>query len=510
MTFFNPGQSKRAQIVLWVVMVGLLGLGGFIRLIDLTDPPIDFHPSRQLRNAVIARGIYYQILPNADPELRQQAITLANAAGRYEPPVLEAIVGWTYRIIGGEYLWVSRIYSTLFWLVGGLALFFLARRMTTAGGALVALSYYLFLPFSVQASRSFQPDPQMVMWFLLSVYCLYRWSDAREWKWAILASITGGVAVLVKIVAVYLVGGAGVAIVLSTLAAQGDKRGLIRRVLSSWQVWVMVLLMVIPPAAYYLAGRPEGASGYFSQWIGPLAHLILSPSFYVRWISFLHTWLDLTVILLGLVGVLLSIPRNRILLLGLWIGYGIYGLTMPYQMYTHNYYHIQLIPIVALSIAPVAHALVERLAQQAKLWQWAFIGLFMMAIGYSSWVARSVLMAEDFRSEPAYWHEMSKALPVDGKIIALTNDYGLCLLYYGWRNVGLWPSSGEQDLSELRGSGKDFQQQFANRTAQYDYFLVTALGQLDKQPELSEMLSTHYPLVVKGDGYLVFDLRNPL
>jgi len=175
-------------------------------------------------------------------------------------------------------------------------------------------------------------------------------------------------------------------------------------------------------------------------------------------------------------------------------------------MYTHNYYHIQLIPIVALSIAPVAHALVERMAQQAKLWQWAFIGLLMMAIGYSSWVARSVLMAEDFRSEPAYWHEMSKALPVDGKIIALTNDYGLRLLYYGWRNVGLWPSSGEQNLSDLRGSGKDFQQQFANRTVQYDYFLVTAIGQLDKQPELSEMLSTHYPLVVKGDGYLVFDL----
>ena len=509
MTFFNPGQSKRTQIVLWVVLVGLLGLAGFIRLLDLTDPPIDFHPSRQLRNAVIARGIYYQMLPNADPDLRQQAIALANAAGRYEPPILETIVAWTYRVMGGEYLWVSRIYSTLFWLVGGLALFFLTRRMTTADGALAALSYYLFLPFSVQASRSFQPDPQMVMWFLLSVYCLCRWSDAREWKWAILASITGGLAVLVKIVAVYLVGGAGVAIVLLALAAQDDKRGLIRRVLSSWQVWVMVLLMVIPPAAYYLAGRPEGASGYFSQWIGPLAHLILSPSFYVRWISFLHAWLDLTLILLGLVGVLLSIPRNRTLLLGLWIGYGIYGLTMPYQMYTHNYYHIQLIPIVALSIAPVAQVLVERLAQQAKLWQWAFIGLFIMAIAYSSWVARSVLMAEDFRSEPAYWQEMSKALPVDGKIIALTNDYGLRLLYYGWCNVGLWPSSGEQDLSELRGSGKDFQQQFTNRTAEYGYFLVTAQGQLNKQPELSEMLYTHYPMVVKGDGYMVFDLRNP-
>jgi 4-amino-4-deoxy-L-arabinose transferase-like glycosyltransferase len=510
MTFFNPGQTKRAQIGLWVVLVGLLGLAGFIRLLDLTDPPIDFHPSRQLRNAVIARGIYYQILPNADPELRQKAIALANAAGRYEPPILETIVAWTYRVMGGEYLWVSRIYSTLFWLVGGLVLFLLGRRMTSVEGALVALSYYLFLPFSVQASRSFQPDPQMVMWFLLSVYFLYRWSDALKWKWAILAGLTGGMAVLVKIVAVYLVGGAGVAVVLSSLATQDDKRGLVRRALSSLQVWVMVLLMVIPPASYYLAGRPEGASGYFTQWITPLAHLILNPSFYVRWISFLHTWLDLTVIMLGLVGVLLSLPRNRTLLLGLWIGYGIYGLTLPYQMYTHNYYHIQLIPIVALSIAPVAQVLVERLVQQAKLWQWAFIGLFVVAIAYSSWVGRSLLMAEDFRSEPAYWQEMGKALPADGKIIALTNDYGLRLLYYGWRNVGLWPSSGEQDLSELRGSGKDFQQQFANRTAEYDYFLVTAQGQLNKQPELSDMLSTHYPVVLKGDGYIVFDLRNPL
>lgn len=510
MFFFNLGQSKHAQVVLWVILVGLLGLGCFLRLLDLTDPPIDFHPSRQLRNAVIARGIYYQILPNPDPDLRQQAIVLANAAGRYEPPILETIVAWTYRVMGGEYLWISRVYSTLFWLIGGLALFSLARRMTTASGALVALSYYLFLPFSVQASRSFQPDPQMVMWFLISIYCLYRWSDTLEWKWTILAGLTGSMAVLVKIVAVYLVGGAGLAVLLSALVAEGDKRGLIRRALSNRQVWVMVLLMVIPPAAYYLAGRSEGASGYFSQWIGPLAHLVLSPSFYVRWISFLHTWLDMTVILLGLVGVLISTPRNRTLLLGLWIGYGIYGLTLPYQMYTHNYYHIQLIPIVALSIAPVVQTLVERLAQQVKLWQWVFIGLFVMAIAYSSWVARSVLMAEDYRSEPAYWQEMCKALPADGKIIALTNDYGLRLLYYGWRNVGLWPSSGEQDLSELRGSSKDFQQQFINRTMEYDYFLITAQGQLNKQPELSEMLYTHYPVVVKGDGYMVFDLRNPL
>ena len=43
----------------------LLGLG--IRLYDLTDAPLDFHPTRQLRGALIAPGIYYRWLPHADP-----------------------------------------------------------------------------------------------------------------------------------------------------------------------------------------------------------------------------------------------------------------------------------------------------------------------------------------------------------------------------------------------------------------------------------------------------------
>jgi len=50
----------------------------------------------------------------------------------------------------------------LAWLLGGLALYALARRIASADGALVALLYYLFLDFGVIASRSFQPDPLMV------------------------------------------------------------------------------------------------------------------------------------------------------------------------------------------------------------------------------------------------------------------------------------------------------------------------------------------------------------
>ncbi len=40
-------------------MLLLLGLG--IRLLDLTDPPLDIHPTRQLHSALMARGMYYRV-----------------------------------------------------------------------------------------------------------------------------------------------------------------------------------------------------------------------------------------------------------------------------------------------------------------------------------------------------------------------------------------------------------------------------------------------------------------
>ena len=103
-----------------MVVLAVLVVGFGIRMYDLTDQPLDFHPTRQLRGAIIARGMYYQMLPNADPELRRQAINYWNSTGQYEPSVIEKIVAYTYVLMGGEYLWVSRIYTSLFWIIGGL------------------------------------------------------------------------------------------------------------------------------------------------------------------------------------------------------------------------------------------------------------------------------------------------------------------------------------------------------------------------------------------------------
>jgi len=482
----------------------LLGLG--IRLYDLSDPPLDFHPTRQLRNAIVARGIYFALQSDADPATSSLAADLHSTIGIYEPPIIETITAFIYWLVGGENLVIPRIINSLIWLAGGIALFILARRMTSTAGAVFALGYYLFLPFGVQASRSFQPDPLMTVGVILSIYSFHRWSEERSWKWAILTGVLSGAAVLIKIMAAYLIAGMAVAAVLYSGIAKSTSSA--RSIWRDPQIWALAILMITPPAGFYIFRDPSNSVDYLSGWTLALIHLITSPGFYIRWLSFLSYLMSLALLFLGLFGVLISKSMSRALLVGLWIGYFIYGLTLPYQMYTHDYYHIQLIPVLALSLAPVAELLFEKLKQQEVRWRILFGVVALVGVFYPLWTVRSTLAAKDYHHEPAYWSDLGKQIPDDGAVIALTQDYGFRLMYYGWEHVSLWPSGIERNLTELRGGDTNkFESEFVERTAGKRYFLVTAVSQLEQQSALKTILSENYPVIASGDGYILFDLK---
>ena len=435
----------------FILFIILLALGGLLRLLDITDPPLDFQPSRQLRNSLVARDIYYSLLPTATTEQRDLASSFARSVGQYEPPVTESIVAVTYLFTGGENFVVARVWSTLFWLLAGIALFDLARRALSPWAALAALAYYLVLPFSVQASRSFQPDPLMTSAFVIGIYFLYRWSEIwtqpcscigqqagrgmrATWKWAILAGVFLGLATFVKIVIAFFVGGAAIALVLFTLKKDFWK---------SKQVWAMAALMIVPALIFYILLNHGRSTEYFFAWTVTLIKLITSTDFYSKWLAFIGSLFGLTIIFLSLAGTLMAPPRLRWLLIGLWVGYLLYGLTLPFQMYTHSYYHIQLIPIIALGLASALNPLIERVPAQSWVGRVGLIALTVAVIGYQSWVARSVLIAEDFRHEPAFWKQVGDVIPADADVIAL--DAGL---WFSFDAVGL--AQGEPVAVEHR------------------------------------------------------------
>lgn len=479
-----------------LLLACLLLLGGILRLIDITDPPLDFHSTRQLRNILVARDIYYQLTPNADPETRALAESFANSVGDFEPPIIETLTALGYKLTGGESFAVPRILNTFFWLLAGLALFDLARRMTSDYAALIALAFYLVLPFSVQASRSFQPDPLMTSLFVGGLWAIYRWTEEKTWKWAILSALLLGLATLVKIVIAFFVAGAALAAVLVAFGW--------RKFWKSPQVWAMAVIMILPAFSYYILGGGERSGEYFVSWTLDLLHLLMSTKFYLQWMTFLGSLFGLPVIYLSIIGALLLPPRGRALLVAVWAGYLLYGLTLPFQMYTHSYYHIQLVPVIALGIAPIAHLVTEQAKGRERFVRILLIGMILVGIAYPAWVARSTLVADDYRYEEEYWQMVGEAIPEHYDVIALTQDYGYRLMAFGWRKVDLWQLS--TTLKEVRGGSVDAQKEFETLTEGTEFFLVTAFGQYEKQPGLREILET-YPVAAEGEGYILYDIR---
>jgi len=495
--------SPRWLAVLLPVLFFVVALG--IRLFDLTDPPNDFYLVRQYRSMLIARGMYYEHLTTAPEWQRDIAVAQWKGEGLIEPPIMETVVALTYRLTG-EHWWIGRVYVSLFWVLGGLAVLLLAREMMMLEGGLVALAHYLFVYFGIIASRAFQPDPLMVALTAWALFALYRWEMRRTWPMALWAGILTGLAILVKSVAVFPLLGAAAGLVLS--------RGAFKRSVGDKQVWCVAALAALPTILFYIYGvfivgtlGSQFALRFFPD-------MLLDPGFYARWIEIAISVVDHWALLIALVGVFLFRTRiQRGMAIGLWIGYLAYGLTFPYYFITHDYYHLPLIPIVSIGLIPAADLILHQLASQSKSWMWraGFIGILFLGISVKVWDARVTLVRQDYHHEIAYWQQLGDKIGHSTSVIELSGDYGVRLAYFGWRDGSQWASTADTKLRQLAGqSPPDFASTFAEKTAGKDIFLITSLPELENQTELQKYLTTHYTLIDQGDGYLIFDLRHPL
>jgi 4-amino-4-deoxy-L-arabinose transferase-like glycosyltransferase len=498
-----PASVNRALIEKLLILIVFM-IGFSIRLYDLQDPPLDFHLTRQLRSALIARAVYYRLNPKISPQLEQQATSLADLE-IYEPPLFENIVGATYALIGSEQVWIARIYLAIFWAIGGLALWGILKRFTSRIGVLISLCFYFFLPFSIIASRSFQPDPWMVMWMLVCTYTLVVWSERQTWKWALAAGITGMFALFVKVVAACFIAPMAIFMVLAALGWKKWWR--------SGQVWVMAGVMVLPSAVYYFLFNTQRSGDFMSFWTGSLLSMIYSSHFYADWLAMIQGLTNLFPFMLGLLGLTLVKGRIRWALSGLWTGYFIYGLIFPYQYMTHEYYHLPLVALIALTLGAVVDAFWQALSQQPLGWRVAAALILAFAAFYGLYVGRSVLYASDYRNEPKAWEKIGAAIPADKTFVALTADYGMRLRYYGWRTMSAgWPTSSDERLFALAGKGgiDDYQSYFKNFIQGKDLFVILAFNEFDNQPQLKDQLTRGYAVYAQGDGYLIFDLKHPL
>ena len=495
--------GKSWIINLIVVLLLLLGLG--IRFLDLTDLPLDFNPTRQLFSAIKSRGIYYQYVSDVPEWQRQVAIDLWKEKATVEPPVMEVMMAGLY-LLFGEYLWFGRIIASLFWLLGGVALFDLAKRIASIDGAIVALAYYLFFEFGIIASRSIQPDPLMIGLIFSALWAFERWHTEGSWKWTIIAGILSGSAIFLKNIAVFPLLGAFALVILST-------QGLIQA-LKNPKVWTLAIITVLPTLIFTINGLLISKNLSTGLDLRFFPNLWVDPGFYVRWKNIVGNTLGFGAFLLALLGIFMAEKGiKRSLLVGTLLGYIVYGFFLSYHISTHNYYQLPLVVFISLSLAIVGQAIFQKMTEingASILPRVAVFGIIIFGIGSALWNVRVDLVKDDFRSEAEFWAMLGEKLGHTTPVLGLTQDYGDRLEYWGFQYVQEWPTTGDQNLRALAGKAKPFEDIFNERVVGMQFFVVTNFKQFENQPELKEKLFSTYPVLEQTDDYIIFDLQHTL
>jgi len=485
--------------VLGIVLFLVFGLGLGIRLYDLFDAPLDFHPTRQMHSVLIARGMYYQQIESVPAWQQELSLRQWKTEPHPEPQFLERLVAVTYQIVGSEQLWIARLYSILFWMAGAVALYLMGKDIIGKDGALVALIFYLFLPYGAIASRSFQPDPLMVSLLIFNFWAITRWQRKNTWGNAILAGLLGGFCIYIKAVAVFFIGGAWLGSLLSSKS--------LREIVRSRQVWVMGTLTLLPTFAFYIYGtyidgflRSEFGLRFFPQ-------LWKDPVFFLRWNSELSSVVGFEWFLIALVGSLLLKERSiRGLFLGLWAGYFAYGMTLAYHISTHDYYQLPLIPLVALGLGAGAQLLFRHL-QGKRILQYTLIaGILLFFIVLKAWDVRVSLKRANYDNEIIFWQHLGEDIGQDVSIVGLLQDSGARLDYWGWVETSAWMTSGDYNLKVLAGQQVDTQRAFSRAIEGKDYFVVTIIQELERQPELVNLLS-QYAILKQTNDTIIYDLK---
>jgi hypothetical protein len=344
----------------------------------------------------------------------------------------------------------------------------------------------------------------MVMWILVTWWAFYRWYQSPSWKWAIFAGLSAGLAILVKNVAIFM-------LLLAIAAILLVGRGL-KATLKDPQTWVIAGLAALPTVVYTLYGLWFlELSAQFQGRFFP--EMLTSPAHYAKWLNEILKIMSFPTLLCGLLGVFIfEKPSQRTFVLGFWGGYVFYGLLFPYHFLTHSYYHLPLIPVVGLSLASVSDAIFGRIValNLGKVSYWMIYGVLALGVLFQIWNAR-IELYEDFRHEPVYWQAIGELVGHDTEIVSLSQDYSNRVAYYGWIDPLNWPGVAHFNYRQLRG-GKpvEFDEWFAEYSADKDFFLATRIKELERQPDLKDALYSGYEIFAEGPGYVVFDLRSPL
>jgi hypothetical protein len=517
-------------LILGLLFVAALGL----RLYGINHPPMEFYPVRQYHGALLARGFYEWLMTGN--------LKTVPPDGIIEPPILELATSLAY-LVFGEHLWIPRLLSTLCWMVGGVFLYLIAKRIVSPNAAVFSVFFYLFVPYSVFASRAFMSDPLMVMLMVASIFTILNYHERPSTRRLIVAAVASSIAIFAKPgICLFQLFGAFVSLAVY-------RQGVWRSLISSHSL-IFAALSTLPTGLYYLYGTVVATflRGQASGKVDP--QLLLNVSFWRGWIVSIWVVVGAIAFVGALFGILLvrkGLPRA--LMIGLWSGYLLFGLTFTHHIHTHSYYSLQLIPVVALSMGPVGASVMTYLNHTVNPNHLGRVALrsygtvIVLALSLSVLIVGMVeykLGLVEYKSSISHIAEQERVAPIYARYVATLQEIGevvdhsdrtlflygcprfvgesncgWALMYHGRLSGHSWQYP-ERIIREGRiqmvldnkrdiDTERRFSQRLKNRSPEY-FIMSKGWWKVEETKELRRLLTENFPVTARGADYVVFHL----
>jgi hypothetical protein len=503
----GAGPQHLVRIGFASLAVVVLAAALAVRLHEIDQPLVTFRAIRHYRSAIIAHDFYV----HAASGIPQWAIKVADAnralqqAG--EPPLMELLACLSYLTIGRETTAIPRAYAAIAWVLGAIPLFFVALRVGSPRGALIACALYLFLPYGIIASRNFQPDALMTLASLAAILAMLRHHEEPipERRYAAIALV--GLAILIKPMSIFLV--LPVLIGLHLLRMLGNRPSGLART-KSLELIITGALCLIPAGIFY------GYHSLFGSLVRDQMHmrfvpqLVMTSFFWGGLLRQIQKVFTLPFFLIGLLGILIG-PKvpGRVLLISLWIGWCAFAFAFTYHMPTHDYYHWPYIAAVALGVAAVVSrvedALTSRVPPRAML---GVVAVASVAIAvWGTMTAWPRLTVPGAAAELTRYHEIGQLTEHDVKVLFLDYEYGYPLMYHAEVSGDTWPNQDDLAAEKLGGAETLTAEQRFERDYQDfgpKYFVITDLESLEGQPDLQALLAARATIVRRTNKYHVY------
>lgn len=460
---------------------------------------------REYNSAIFAHAFYLSGNTNAEPWQKEIAFAARDQLPTLEPPLTEYLVSLIYRVMGREEIWYSRYLTGLFWLIGGIFFYKIVQTLISTDAAVFAVAYYLFTPWGVIISRSFQPDSLMMMMFLISLYGIVKYFEDASWRRLLLAGILTGITLLLRPLVLFVLFGAFLA-----MSTQKKKKWF--QVFDK-QLFTFLFLSLVFPLAFY------GYGIYVAGFLQGQADLSFRPYLLARW-NFWLGWFEngtqvtgyafFVAAILGFF--LLREKLARILVIGMAFGYFVFGLFFTFHVHTHPYYHIQLLPLIGICIAPVLVAIGKLLKKSSGTnWWTPVLAGFLLTLFFSSLDVRNTLYKTSFE-DPKVAGEIGELINHSSHSVFVAYHYGLPLEYYGQIAGGPWPVSID-DPFYRRPDARELsvQERIEGLGFVPEYFVVTNFDLFNrKNQDLKTYLDANCVMQAQTDQYQIYGSCMPL